>query len=72
MHIIHSLLWGVATPGKLGSSFARLLCFSFSICSCPFCFLLTEFHYTFFMSYNILPYVLCLSILAPQSVVDGL
>ena len=35
---------------------ARLLCFSFSICSSPFCFLLTEFHYTFSMSYKILPY----------------
>ena len=33
--------------------------FSFSICSSPFCFLLTVFHDTFSMSYKILSYYVC-------------
>ena len=41
---------------RLELQLGRLLCFSFSICSSPFCFLLTIFHDTFSMSYNILPY----------------
>ena len=55
---------GVAIPGKLGSSSSQLLCFSFSICSSPFCFLLNVFHDTFSMSYKILT-ILCLLILSP-------
>ena len=56
MQIIHSQLWGVATPGKLGLSSGWALCFSFLICSSPFCFLLTVFYNTFSMSCKILPY----------------
>ena len=53
-YVIHSLLWGVATIGKLAQALARFLCFSFLICSSPFCFLLTVFHDTFSMYYKIL------------------
>ena len=38
------------------SALAWLLCFSFSICSSSFCFLLTVFHDTFSMSYKIFTY----------------
>ena len=55
MQIMHSLLWDSSDPREVRLELARLLCFSFSICSSPFCFLLTEFHYTFSMSFKILP-----------------
>ena len=70
MQIIHSLLWGVATPGKLGSSSSQAFMF-FHFRTSPFCFLLTVFHDTFSISCKILT-ILCLLILSPQGTVDGL
>ena len=70
MQIIHLLLWGVVTPGKLGSSSSQAFMFSFLICSSKFFFLLTEFYYTFSMSYKILAYYFYL-IFSPQGVVTS-
>ena len=52
MQIINSLLLGVATPGKLGSSSSQA---NFRFIR-PFCFLLTVFHDTFSIAQKILPY----------------
>ena len=56
MQIIHSLLWGVATPGKLGSSSSQAFMFFIFDLFKSIMHLLTEFHDTFSISYKILPY----------------
>ena len=58
MQIIHSLLRGVSTPGKLGTSSRQAFMFFIFDLFMSILFLLTEFHYTFSMSYKILPYYL--------------
>ena len=71
MQIILIPCFGEQRPqGIQARALARLLRFSFSIDSSPFCFLLTEFHYAFSMSSKIL----CLLIFPSLSqwVVDGL
>ena len=72
MQIIHSLLWGVATPGKLGSNYSQAVMFFIfdAFKSILFFVNLTLFRYFFHVLKNII--ILCLLILPPQVVVDGL
>ena len=68
MQIIHSLLWGVATPGKLGSrSSQAFMFFHFQFVQVHFVFLLTVFHDTFLFSCLIKYYhIMFINIVPPR------
>ena len=70
MQILHSLLWGVATPGKLGSSYSQAFMF--------FHFLFVHVHffcYLYFMTLLscLIKYyhIRFINIVPPQGTVDG-